>query len=265
MARNDTVNSRPEKHSPQCPNRSEWRMPPGKPPERLSPYYQLPCDFGSPLIASWGTEESTEPLYFCESHAKQFLSSANSRPNPASVARHKEKKKEAEPGPVAQSQKASPAPPAPANATRDPHPKPATPEQSLADRCAAIDRQMSELASQMEAIVSQSETTIDVASTIDAPLEHVILEIIGNPAISETQKDAAIAPLGELQNSLKQGAGQRTTLLEAHRMKRSLAVCLSGNFGASDEVKSGYRAVHDALEKAIHTALSQSAMHLVGA
>lgn len=265
MAPNDTVSSQAEDHNPHCTNRSEWRLLPGKPPERLSPYYQLACDFGSSLIASWGTEEGTEPIYLCEGHAKQFLSSVANRASAGSVARHKEREKEAKPGPVAGSQKASPAPPAPGNTTRDPHRKPTTPEQSLADRCVAIDRQISELASQMENILSQSEATIDAVSTIDAPLEQAILEIIGNPAMSETQKDAAITRLGELQKSLKQGAGQRMTLLEAHRIQRSLAGCLSGNFGVSDEAKPGYRAVHDGLEEAIHAALSESAIHLVSA
>ena len=265
MRPNHASSSKAEHHNPQCTNRSQWRLLPGKPPERLSPYYQLACDFGSSLIASWGTEEGTEPIYFCEGHAKQFLSSVASCASTGSVARHKEREKEAKPGPVAGSQKASPAPPTPGNATRDPHRKPTTPAQSPTDRCVAIDRQISELASQIENILSQSEATIDVASTIDAPLEQAILEIIGNPAMNETQKDAAIARLGELQKSLKQGAGQRMTLLEAHRIKRSLAGCLSGNFAVSDEVKLGYRAVHDGLEKAIHAALSESAIHLVSA
>ena len=62
MAPNDTVRSRSENHNSHCTNRSQWRLPPGKPPEALSPYYQLACDFGGSLIASWGTEEGTEPI-----------------------------------------------------------------------------------------------------------------------------------------------------------------------------------------------------------
>src|SRR5271165_3892625 len=54
-----------------CPNRSEWRVLPGKSPERLSPYYQIGCEFGSALILSWRNEGS-EPVYVCGEHAKQF-------------------------------------------------------------------------------------------------------------------------------------------------------------------------------------------------
>jgi hypothetical protein len=264
MGLNHTSSSPAERHNPQCTNRSEWRLPPGKHPERLSPYYQLACDFGSSLMVAWGTEEGTEPIYLCEAHAKQFLSSA-ACPGVKSVGQYEERQKGVEAGPVAGPPKPSPASPATKNATPDSRRKPTRPAQSLADRRAAIDRQMSELALQIENILSQSEATIDVASTIDAPLEELILEIIDNPAMSETQKDAAIARLGELQKSLKQGAGQGMTLLEAHRIKQSLAGCLSVEIGVPEEAKAAYRAVHDRMEKAIHAALSRGANSSVSA
>jgi hypothetical protein len=214
-------------------------------------------------MVAWSTD-GTEPIYLCEEHTKQFLASAAST-SVRSVGRYEEREEEAEPRPVAGSPKPLPAPPATKNPTPDSRPKPTIPAQSLADRCAAIDRQIGELALQIENILSQSEATVDVASTIDAPLEQVILEIIANPAMSETQKDAAITRLGELQKSLKQGAGQGMTLLEAHRIKQSLAGCLSGEIGLPEEAKAACRAVHDRMEKAIHDALSQSANSLVSA
>lgn len=214
-------------------------------------------------MVSWSTD-GTEPIYLCEEHAKQFRSSAPCA-TVRSVGQYEESETEAETAPVARPPKPLPAPPATTNVTPDSRPKPTIPEQSPADRCAAIDRQIGELTSQMEGILSQSEATVDVASTIDAPLEQVIFEIIGNPEMSDTQKDAAISRLGELQKSLKQGVGQGMTLLEARRIKQSLAACLSGEIGLSEEVKVAYRAVYDSMEKAIHAALSQNANSVVSA
>jgi hypothetical protein len=213
-------------------------------------------------MISWSTD-GTEPIYLCEQHAKQLASSAP-RAEVRSVGRYEETEATAETGPVALPQKSLP-PLATKSATANSHRKPTAPPESLAERCAAIDRQIGELASQMESILSQSEATIDPASTIDAPLEQVILEIIGNPAMNDTQKDAAITRLGEIQKSLKQAVGQGMTLLEAHRIKRSLAGCLSGEIGASEEAKAAYRAVHDRIQQAMHTAMSQRENSFVSA
>src|SRR5579862_5655622 len=56
-----------------CVNRSEWRLLPGKPPERLSPYYQLVCEFGTSVMTSWA-KDGNEPVYVCEEHAKELAS-----------------------------------------------------------------------------------------------------------------------------------------------------------------------------------------------
>src|ERR1700680_4409405 len=61
-----------------CANRSEWRLLPGKPPERLSPYYQFGCEFGSSLMIAW-TKYGNEPIYVCEEHAKELGHSADVR------------------------------------------------------------------------------------------------------------------------------------------------------------------------------------------
>src|SRR5579862_7722796 len=54
-----------------CTNRSQWRVPPGKPPERLSPHYRLDCEFGSSLMLIW-RNDGTEPIYLCEEHAQEL-------------------------------------------------------------------------------------------------------------------------------------------------------------------------------------------------
>jgi hypothetical protein len=54
-----------------CTNRAEWRLQPGKPAETLSPHYRLDCDYGTAVITCW-EEGGSEPIYVCESHAKQL-------------------------------------------------------------------------------------------------------------------------------------------------------------------------------------------------
>jgi hypothetical protein len=54
-----------------CTSRAEWRLRTGKPAEALSPNYRLDCDFGTPVIVCW-EQGGNEPIYVCESHAKQL-------------------------------------------------------------------------------------------------------------------------------------------------------------------------------------------------
>lgn len=54
-----------------CTSRAEWRLQPGKPAEPLSPHYRLDCDYGTGVITCW-EEGGSEPIYVCESHAKQL-------------------------------------------------------------------------------------------------------------------------------------------------------------------------------------------------
>lgn len=264
MALSNKARSHAESRNRACANRSEWRFTPGKSPERLSPYYQLPCDFGSSLIASWGSEEGSEPLYFCESHAKGFLSSAASSKGLATAARQQAKKKEPGAEPVAAVQEASAAPP-PQKVTPFTQRQPATAAQSSAESCEAIDRQIADLNSQRESILAESDATIDLVAVIHASFEQAILDIIGSATMNDVQKDATIARMEELQKSLKLSAGPCASLLEAHRMKGSLAACLSTNLGLPGDLKPAYRALHDNLEKAVHAALCKNAADLIPA
>lgn len=58
----------PKRH---CTNRAEWRFQPGKPAEPLSAHYRLDCDYGTAVIICW-ERGGSEPIYLCESHAKQL-------------------------------------------------------------------------------------------------------------------------------------------------------------------------------------------------
>jgi hypothetical protein len=54
-----------------CTNQAEWQLTPGKPAKRLSPHYQLGCDYGTPLITIYKESDGVEPVYLCEAHAKE--------------------------------------------------------------------------------------------------------------------------------------------------------------------------------------------------
>jgi hypothetical protein len=58
----------PKRH---CTSRAEWRLQAGKPAEPLSAHYRLDCDYGTPVITCW-VDGGSEPIYACESHAKQL-------------------------------------------------------------------------------------------------------------------------------------------------------------------------------------------------
>jgi hypothetical protein len=57
----------PKRH---CTCRAEWRLQPGKPAQPLSAHYRLDCDYGTAVVACW-EDGGSEPIYVCESHAKQ--------------------------------------------------------------------------------------------------------------------------------------------------------------------------------------------------
>jgi len=58
----------PKRH---CTSRAEWRLQPGKPAEPLSAHYRLDCDYGTPVETCW-QDGGSEPIYACETHAKQL-------------------------------------------------------------------------------------------------------------------------------------------------------------------------------------------------
>ena len=280
-----------------CPNRAEWRVLPGKSPERLSPYYQIGCEFGSALILSWRNEGS-EPVYVCGEHAKQFeYCGARERGSEASGEANEKNEEEmaSEAGDVPSATPVAVAVPVPVPVTvpsavpstvplpvpvavaapRQEFPalrkvetsipearhKAARPARSPAEQRAAIDQLISDLTTQLETAISQSNAAISVAVAIDAPLEQATLAVIGDPALSDAQKDGTVQALGALQESLKQGAGQDITPLQAHQIRQVVEHRLRGGSEVAEEAKAGYRAVLESLENAIRTAAPR-AKHL---
>jgi hypothetical protein len=60
-------------------SRAEWRLQTGKPAEALSAHYRLDCDYGTAVITCW-EKGGIEPIYVCESHAKQLGPSRDHSP-----------------------------------------------------------------------------------------------------------------------------------------------------------------------------------------
>jgi hypothetical protein len=54
-----------------CTSRAEWRLQTGQPAKALSAHYRLDCDYGTAVIICW-KEGGSEPIYVCDSHAKQL-------------------------------------------------------------------------------------------------------------------------------------------------------------------------------------------------
>lgn len=52
-------------------SRAEWRLQTGRSAEALSANYRLECDYGTPVILCW-EKGGNEPIYVCESHAKEL-------------------------------------------------------------------------------------------------------------------------------------------------------------------------------------------------
>src|SRR6185503_12011213 len=139
-----------------CKNRSDWRLLPGKSPERLSPHYQLNCEFGTALMITC-RNDGGEPLYVCEQHAKELGYPTSVGENAASPCGQADELKESERSartePIAGLKKAASAPSKAENGAPNTHRRPTKPAQSHAQRCAAIDRQIGECATQLKNIL----------------------------------------------------------------------------------------------------------------
>lgn len=118
---------------------------------------------------------------------------------------------------------------------------------------AIIHRKIGEYTSKIEAVLSDSKARINVGEDIDKPLELATLEIIGNAAMADEKKDAAMEQLGALQEWIKHGLDREITPLEANRIARAIGD--RANWGASadlpEELKPAYSAVYTSLRNAI--------------
>jgi hypothetical protein len=131
--------------------------------------------------------------------------------------------------------------------------------QAAGGQLAVIHRKISDYTLKLEAVLSESSATINVGESIDKPLEHAVLEIISNGAMSDLEKDAAIQQLGTLQEWAKQGLQGDITPLQANRIILAIGDRLNwgGTTGVSEEFKPVYRALYGSLKTAIRTAVPE--------
>jgi hypothetical protein len=302
----------PKRH---CTSPAEWRLQPGKSAEPLPAHYRLDCDYGTAVITYW-EDGGSEPIYVCESHAKQLESSREHCPdvriltaqsdhsnNPIKsedrtqireVACTKAKgsaSSEAARSLVDTKVGRAMTDPSVRSPVRDltygnsakalvdeviwnmatgnyqvyrtalQQGKSATEAaQAAGGQLAVVHRKISDYTIKLEAVLSESKAIINVGEAIDTPLEHSVLEIISNGAMSDLEKDAAIQQLGALEEWVKHGLKGDITPLQANRITLAIGDRLNwgGNADVSEEFKAVYRALYCSLKIAIRTAVPEA-------
>ena len=132
--------------------------------------------------------------------------------------------------------------------------------QSAGGQFAIIHRKIAEYTLKIEAILSESKTTINVYTVIDAPFEDAMVEIIGNVKLSEMEKDRAIDCLGAFQAQLKHGLDREITPLQAHCIVRIVGDRGSWGvgMGPSEELKPVFRALYRSVRRALDVAAPEA-------
>lgn len=130
--------------------------------------------------------------------------------------------------------------------------------QAAGGQLAVVHRKIQEYTGRIDALLSASNATINVETAIQAVLDSETLKVIGDDAMTDEQKDAAVAQLGQFQEWLNHGLDRPTTPLKAH--KTALAIADRANWGAAagsipNELKATYRAVYSSLRSTVHGAV----------
>ncbi len=123
-----------------------------------------------------------------------------------------------------------------------------------------IHRKIGDYVAKIEVLLGNSSAAISVTGAIDHPLEQAILEIIGNSAMTDERKDAAVEHLGALQQDVKRGLACEISPLQAHRLAREIGdrANWGGRSSLPEEVKPAYRAVYASLRDAIRAAAPEA-------
>lgn len=132
--------------------------------------------------------------------------------------------------------------------------------QAAGGQLAVVHRKIQEYAVKIDVLLSASNTAINVDGTIHTVLESETLKIIGDDAMTDEQKDAAVAQLGAFQERINHAVDRPTSPLQAHGV--ALAIANSANWGAAcpsipKELRAAYRAVYSSLRDAIHAAVPE--------
>ena len=136
--------------------------------------------------------------------------------------------------------------------------------QAAGGRFAAVNQKINQIVPRLNNTLGKSNAQIPLADAVDKPLEDAAIDIIRNPAMTQTEKDAAITQLGGLQQSIHQSfpAGATTaTPSELLAVKQAVGdrVNWGGATAIGDEVKPAYRDLYGSLKNSIHNAVPESA------
>ena len=287
-----------------CTSRAEWRLQTGKPAATISTHYRLDCDYGTAVIVCW-QQGGNEPIYVCESHAKQLGCSRDHGPDvriitrlsdqamvPTSPASSRGASGVAEPkvgtevtGPYVPMVIVPSPPSAPTrSAFRDltfgdsakamvdeaiwnmeggdyevyrsaieEGKTPAEAARAAGGQLEVIHRKIADYTLKLQAALSEPKATISVVGTIDKPLEQIMLEIIGNDAMSDLEKDSFVQELGTLQEWVKRGLHGDVTPLQANRIAQSIGDRL--NWGGATDISEDFRPVYRDLYVSLKTAI----------
>ena len=128
-------------------------------------------------------------------------------------------------------------------------------------RAGAVAQKISQLSPQVDQLLGQSAASIPVTDVIDKPLMNVASDIMGNRAMTEAEKDAALTQIGALQKSLKEGLPDTINPLQANQIKQAIGnrINWGGNIAVTDEVKPAYRAVYGTLKQSVNNAVPEVA------
>ena len=131
--------------------------------------------------------------------------------------------------------------------------------QAAGGQLSVIHQKIDDYACKLDAVLSGSKAKINVAETIDKPLEQAMLEIISNGAMSDS-KDAAIQQLGAVQEWVKHGLQGDITPLQLNQILMAVGERLNwgGSSDVSEEFKPVYRAIYGSLKTAIRTAVPEA-------
>lgn len=130
---------------------------------------------------------------------------------------------------------------------------PAEAAEAAGGQLAMVHRKIGDYALKLENILSESKAAISVGECIDKPLEQAVLEIIGNGAMSDSEKDAAVQQLGVIQEWVKHGLQGNITAVEANRIL--LAIGDRVNWGGAADAPEQFKAVYRTLYRNLKTAI----------
>lgn len=135
---------------------------------------------------------------------------------------------------------------------------PAEAAQAAGGQIAIIHRKIGEYTLKIEGVLSESKATINVRDAIDKPFENAVLEIIGNIAMGDVEKDEAIEHLGEFQQQINRGLSSEITPLQAYRIVRAVGDRASWGASFDEDLKPGFRGVYQSVRNALRAAVPEA-------